>query len=168
MKIAIFGATGSLGRECLQQCLEAGHEVTVLARTPSKLPIDVRDRIQIVEGDGLDAESVSKTLSGETEAVLFGDRRHDLVVLSDEIHADLLFDGRTHVPFASLGENVWHYEVDGDQLHLAIDGKSSVATLHIRRVGERVLLLNTENLAEYERTGEYNDCTLTLAPEEAQ
>lgn len=27
---------------------------------------------------------------------------NDLVVLADEIHADLVFDGRTHVPFASL------------------------------------------------------------------
>ncbi|MET1131823.1 MAG: aminotransferase class I/II-fold pyridoxal phosphate-dependent enzyme [Aeromicrobium sp.] len=30
----------------------------------------------------------------------------DLVVLADEIHADLAFDGRRHVPFASLGADV--------------------------------------------------------------
>ncbi len=30
----------------------------------------------------------------------------DLVVLADEIHADLAFDGRRHVPFASLGRDV--------------------------------------------------------------
>lgn len=30
----------------------------------------------------------------------------DLVVVSDEIHADLVFDDRRHVPFASLGEEV--------------------------------------------------------------
>lgn len=28
--------------------------------------------------------------------------RNDLIVISDEIHADLLFDGREHIPFASL------------------------------------------------------------------
>lgn len=28
--------------------------------------------------------------------------KHDLVVVSDEIHADLVFDGRTHIPLASL------------------------------------------------------------------
>jgi len=28
--------------------------------------------------------------------------RHDLVVVSDEIHADLVFDGRRHVPFATV------------------------------------------------------------------
>ena len=37
MRLALFGATGALGRECLEQCLEAGHEVAVLARTPAKL-----------------------------------------------------------------------------------------------------------------------------------
>ncbi len=31
---------------------------------------------------------------------------HDLVVVADEIHADLTFDGRTHIPFASLGPEV--------------------------------------------------------------
>jgi cystathionine beta-lyase len=31
---------------------------------------------------------------------------HDLVVLSDEIHADLLYDGHVHVPFATLGPEI--------------------------------------------------------------
>ncbi|MDE0884740.1 MAG: pyridoxal phosphate-dependent aminotransferase [Myxococcota bacterium] len=31
---------------------------------------------------------------------------HDLVVVADEIHADLTFDGRVHIPFASLGSEV--------------------------------------------------------------
>lgn len=30
----------------------------------------------------------------------------DLVVLSDEIHADLIYEGRSHIPFASLGPEV--------------------------------------------------------------
>ena len=78
LKVAIFGATGSLGSECLAQALEAQHEVTVLVRTASKLPADVRDRIAIIEGDGLDPGDVAKALSGGVEAVLFAigvDRR---------------------------------------------------------------------------------------------
>jgi len=71
VKLSIFGATGALGRECLAQCLEAGHEVSVLARTPSKLPQELRGRIRIVEGDGLDAEAVARALSGGIEGVLF-------------------------------------------------------------------------------------------------
>jgi cystathionine beta-lyase len=31
---------------------------------------------------------------------------HDLIVLADEIHADVLFDGRQHVPFASLSDEL--------------------------------------------------------------
>jgi cystathionine beta-lyase len=30
--------------------------------------------------------------------------KHDLVVISDEIHSDLVYAGREHIPFASLGE----------------------------------------------------------------
>ncbi len=78
MKVTIFGATGLLGRECLSQCLEAGHEVTVLARTPSKLPPELRDGITIIEGDGLDPGAVEQALAGGTDAILFAvgiDRR---------------------------------------------------------------------------------------------
>jgi putative NADH-flavin reductase len=71
MRITIFGATGSLGRECLEQALSAGHEVTILARTPSKLPAELRDRVSVVEGDALHPADVSKALSGGIEAVLF-------------------------------------------------------------------------------------------------
>jgi cystathionine beta-lyase len=31
---------------------------------------------------------------------------HDLILISDEIHADLLFDDRVHIPFASLGPEI--------------------------------------------------------------
>jgi len=31
---------------------------------------------------------------------------HDLIVVSDEIHADLVYPGRKHIPFASLGADV--------------------------------------------------------------
>ncbi len=83
MKIAIFGATGAVGRECLVQALEAGHEVSVLVRTPSKLPAALRERVRVVEGDGLNADDVVRTLTtgvttgvadgveGGVEAVLF-------------------------------------------------------------------------------------------------
>lgn len=33
-------------------------------------------------------------------------RRRDLLVVSDEIHADLMLDERPHIPFASLGEDI--------------------------------------------------------------
>lgn len=71
MKVTIFGATGALGAQCVEQSLEAGHDVTVLARTPAKIPPAVRDRVRVVEGDGLRAEDVNEALAGGTDAVLF-------------------------------------------------------------------------------------------------
>jgi putative NADH-flavin reductase len=71
MKLTLFGATGAVGSECLKQSLEAGHEVTVLVRTPSKLPAQLRDRITVVQGDGLSAEDVARALPPDTDAILF-------------------------------------------------------------------------------------------------
>jgi putative NADH-flavin reductase len=71
MKVTLFGSTGSLGRECLQQCLEAGHAVTVLVRNPSKLPAALRDRITVIEGDGLVRDDVASALPAGTDAILF-------------------------------------------------------------------------------------------------
>jgi cystathionine beta-lyase len=43
---------------------------------------------------------------GELEGLAALVRRHDLLVLSDEIHADLMLEHRTHIPFAMLGEDI--------------------------------------------------------------
>lgn len=71
MKITIFGATGALGSECLKQSLEAGHEVTVLVRSASKLSDDLRQQITVVEGNGLNASDVERALVNGAEAILF-------------------------------------------------------------------------------------------------
>jgi putative NADH-flavin reductase len=71
MKVTLFGATGALGGECLEQCLDAGHEVTVVARNPSKLAEPLRARVRVVEGDALHASTVDAALSDGTDAVLF-------------------------------------------------------------------------------------------------
>lgn len=42
MHLAIVAATGATGRHVLEQALAAGHDVTALVRTPSKLTADVR------------------------------------------------------------------------------------------------------------------------------
>jgi putative NADH-flavin reductase len=71
MKVTLFGATGSLGRECLEQCLQAGHAVTVLVRSPDKLPGALRSRITVIQGDGLVFDDVARALPRGTDAVLF-------------------------------------------------------------------------------------------------
>ena len=71
MKVTIFGSTGNLGKECLQQCLEAGHEVTVLVRNPSKLPAELKDILTIIEGDALILDCVDRAIPAGTDVVLF-------------------------------------------------------------------------------------------------
>jgi putative NADH-flavin reductase len=68
MKLAIFGATGTAGAELLTQALDAGHEVRVLARTPSKLPAN-HPRLTAVQGNVRDLGAVKQTVAG-TAAVL--------------------------------------------------------------------------------------------------
>ncbi len=56
MKIALFGATGQTGIECLKQALRAGHTVVASARTPSKLDPYEDKNLQVIEGDVLNPE----------------------------------------------------------------------------------------------------------------
>jgi putative NADH-flavin reductase len=105
MRITIFGATGALGRECLEQCLEAQHDVTILARTPSKLPADLRSRITVVEGDGLDPDDVARALRGGIEGVLFA------IGIDKRSPEDLCTDVTRHIlaamPGLGLRRFVW-------------------------------------------------------------
>ncbi|MEM7410890.1 MAG: NAD(P)H-binding protein [Myxococcota bacterium] len=71
MHVAVFGATGSLGHECVKQSLESGHKVSVLARAPEKLPEAWLSRVRVVEGDALEEANVEAALSEGVEAVLF-------------------------------------------------------------------------------------------------
>lgn len=68
MKVAIFGATGPTGLALTRQALEAGHEVTVLARNPARMKLE-HSRLSIIHGDALDPMKVKETIDG-SEAVL--------------------------------------------------------------------------------------------------
>jgi len=68
MKILIFGATGTVGRELVTQALEMGHTVTAFARDPSKLVIS-HASLKIIEGDVMDSAAVDRAVAGH-DAVL--------------------------------------------------------------------------------------------------
>ncbi|MBW2359298.1 MAG: NAD(P)H-binding protein [Deltaproteobacteria bacterium] len=105
MKLTIFGATGTVGRECVEQSLEAGHDVTVLVRTPAKLSENVRSRVQVVEGDGLDGAAVARAIPAGTAAVLFA------VGVGKSSPEDLCTDVTRHIlaamPGAGARRLVW-------------------------------------------------------------
>ncbi|CAG0975282.1 hypothetical protein ARNL5_02016 [Anaerolineae bacterium] len=46
-RIIVLGAAGSLGRYVVEQAVNANHDVSVIVRTPSKLPAHLRDRLTI-------------------------------------------------------------------------------------------------------------------------
>ncbi|MBF6412633.1 NAD(P)-dependent oxidoreductase [Nocardia cyriacigeorgica] len=68
MRIAIFGATGTLGRHVLERALRQGHEVTILTRDASRVPT-TNDNLRVLEGDVLDPAAVDRAVAGQ-EAVL--------------------------------------------------------------------------------------------------
>jgi|SRR3989344_173861 len=69
MKIAIFGATGSTGKELVKQALEQRYEITILVRNPQKISFD-SDGLNIVKGDVLNKDDVSKTVRGNNAVIV--------------------------------------------------------------------------------------------------
>src|ERR1700722_4187798 len=51
MKLTIFAATGGIGRQLLEQAVDAGHEVTAVVRHPQKLPDELSGQVHVVPGD---------------------------------------------------------------------------------------------------------------------
>jgi uncharacterized protein len=67
VKLAVFGATGRVGRRLLEYASRDGHSVRALVRDPARLPAGLGG--QTVQGDIADADAVGATIEG-TEAVL--------------------------------------------------------------------------------------------------
>jgi putative NADH-flavin reductase len=51
MKLTIFAATGGIGRQILEQAIDAGHEVTAVVRNPQKLPAELSRQVRVVTAD---------------------------------------------------------------------------------------------------------------------
>ena len=62
MNIALIGATGFVGTPVLAELLARGHQVTALARTPSK--IAPQPGLTVVAADVLDAAQVAQAVAG--------------------------------------------------------------------------------------------------------
>jgi uncharacterized protein YbjT (DUF2867 family) len=68
MKLAMFGATGTVGSALVGKALAAGHELRVLARTPAKLT-STDSRLTVIAGNAKDPAAVRRTVAG-TDAVV--------------------------------------------------------------------------------------------------
>lgn len=67
MKIALIGATGFVGSAILPELLARGHQVTALARTPSKLAAQAG--LAVVQADVLDPAQVAKAVAGHDAVI---------------------------------------------------------------------------------------------------
>lgn len=83
-KIIVLGASGSLGKHVAKQAVDAGHEVSVVVRTPSKLPASWRDKVQVHQAD------IATLPVNQLAALLDG---HDVVINT----AGLVTDGERFV-----------------------------------------------------------------------
>jgi len=83
-KLVILGATGGLGRHVAREAVSAGHDVAVVARTPSKLSAEVRGKVAVHPCD------LSAVPIGDLTAMLGG---HDAVINT----AGLVTEGQVFV-----------------------------------------------------------------------
>lgn len=68
MKVIIFGASGSIGRQLVQQALDQGHQVTAFVREPIKVGM-IHENLHFSVGNVLEPFSVEQAIRGH-EAVL--------------------------------------------------------------------------------------------------
>ncbi|MEV0295675.1 SDR family oxidoreductase [Nocardia sp. NPDC050710] len=79
MKIAVFGATGTVGRLVVEQALEQGHEVTAFTRNAAGIA-QRHERLRIVEGDVFDTHAAERAVAGQDAVIVaLGDGRKGLV-----------------------------------------------------------------------------------------
>ncbi len=62
--IVVTTPTGTIGRQVLAHLLDGGEPVRVIARDPSRLPSEVRGRVEVVEGSHGDADVVNRAFAG--------------------------------------------------------------------------------------------------------
>lgn len=63
LRVAVFGASGNIGRQVVEQLLTAGHSVTAYVRNPSKLTV-THPKLTVVAGELGDAVGVARAVEG--------------------------------------------------------------------------------------------------------
>jgi uncharacterized protein len=70
VRIAIYGGTGDVGRQILEDALARGHDVTASVRTPSKLDeLAGHERLTVVQGDATDEDTVAEQVAGHDAVI---------------------------------------------------------------------------------------------------
>lgn len=64
MRCMVTGATGLIGNKLVNELLKQDFQVNVLVRSPDKLQADIREKIDVFQGDLLDKESIMRAMKG--------------------------------------------------------------------------------------------------------
>ena len=67
--IAVFGATGKVGRKFVKMALESDYVLRVLVRKRSGFEHNSDDRVEIIEGDATNAEDITAVVTGSDVVV---------------------------------------------------------------------------------------------------
>ncbi len=68
MRIAVFGATGNIGRQIIREAEARGHRVTAVVRDPARL--EARPpHLQVVQGDVLNPADVARAATGQDAVI---------------------------------------------------------------------------------------------------
>ena len=68
MKLLLLGATGGTGRHLVTQALEAGHDVTALARSRAAVSTQ-HPRLSVIEGELTTAHGLAEAISGQDAVI---------------------------------------------------------------------------------------------------
>lgn len=103
MKLALFGATGHIGRAILDEALARGHAVTAITRDPARL--DARHpRLQIVTGDAGKPASWIDVVRGHDAVLASLSTRRGGDNATLPAHAQALLE---HLPDAGVKRLLW-------------------------------------------------------------
>jgi nucleoside-diphosphate-sugar epimerase len=69
MNVTVFGATGTIGRQVVEQLRSHGHAVSVYVRNPGKVPSSWADDVAVVVGEITDAAAIDRAVSGADAVV---------------------------------------------------------------------------------------------------
>jgi len=140
MKLAIFGATGTVGVPLVAQALDAGHQVRVLARDPTKVT-RADPSLTVLAGDAKDPEAVTATVAGADAVVSalggFGDS--DSIRVGTALITAAMHDAGVRRLVVVQG---FHLDVPGDPRNL---GRTTI--LPLLWLGSRTLIADSRAMA---------------------
>lgn len=70
MKVIVFGASGTVGKELVQQSIAEGYTVTAFCRNPEKLEMDKSPQLILKAGDVLNPEEVQKVVKDQDLVII--------------------------------------------------------------------------------------------------